>query len=223
MKKLLLYIVLCSLLTSCNENATKNEEDVVVIRLDENSEDVDVCDIPNFISDTKIVQLSSKVIIGEINQICSLDTFLYILDGTQRSVHVFSFSGKYISSISRLGHGPGEYISLRSIFVDENTSTVNLVSSSDMKLLTFDKTGKNLIKEKKFSKYFSFIQKIQNGYVGYIGSGSDPSNPNIFWIMDDDMNIKSQGVEKMRVWGNIIVEIFSQSQCMIINAISRQT
>ena len=67
-----------------------------------------------------LIQLETRpeCLVGEIDKIFFYKDRLYVLDRrVGKSVFVFDLKGKWISTIARTGHGPGEYINITNPFI----------------------------------------------------------------------------------------------------------
>ena len=62
----------------------------------------------------------------------------YIFINSKGAIYKFTISGDYMRPVGRLGRGPGEYISGGSIFVNEESQTVAVISAEKLYSYTFD-------------------------------------------------------------------------------------
>jgi hypothetical protein len=121
----------------------------------QNLEDYTTFNMSEFIDSILYVPLETtdKSIIGEITQLEYFDGKYFVLDGWQaQALFVFDSTGHYLWKISRIGGGPGEYISLSEFSIDYQSRHIHLLSLNPIKVMVFDFQN-NLITEKKLSFY----------------------------------------------------------------------
>ena len=96
--------------------------------------------ISEIITDIEYIRLETNdsCLIGYIGQVLCYGDKYYMLDQIAKSIYVFSDQGQYIGKISRTGQGPGEYIILYSIAIDEVGNMLYINDVAQKKILTFD-------------------------------------------------------------------------------------
>lgn len=192
-KRKIITFLLLVFLCAC----TRDGRDVQPIVFDMSKGNVRIQSL-DVIEKMQLVQLSSdSVKIGEVDKVLCRDTLLYVLDRyQQKCVYIFNTKGVYLNTISRMGHGSGEYVNLTDIFIDEEKQTLNLLSREDKKILVYDFLGMKLLKEYKLPKMFFNMVKIDGGYIGSVGNcPEDPHEPYNCWILDNDLRIKDKCVK----------------------------
>lgn len=105
------------------------------------------------------LETSKDVIFGEITQIEYCDGRYNIFDGIGKSIFIFDSKGKFLSKISNVGKGPGEYISIRGFSIDE--SQVYIHDDRRQRIFVYDSLGNYLYEDKTtliFTDFF-FINK----------------------------------------------------------------
>ena len=108
----LLTVVLSTLLYGCRESM---EAVVTEVKFDLNT--VKSIHDSGLITHVSLISLQqTEVTIGKISKIEVLDSLLYLLDESSKSVHIFTDAGRYVNTISGRGHGAGEYINIDDIF-----------------------------------------------------------------------------------------------------------
>jgi len=126
-----------------------------------------------YLDSCSFIQLETRpeCLIGEINKIFIHKERIYILDWkVTKSVFIFDMNGKCISTIARIGHGPGEYINITDIFIDPLHATLNLLATGNRKIMSFSLDGKTLLSETTYSYPILSMEASREGsYVGYIG------------------------------------------------------
>ena len=139
----LILVTLTSLLVGC-----LNEEAVETINVysEPVREEMNISQIAEEIS---LVQLQndSGNVIGRVHSVIIRDKYIYVLDISSHSVLVFNRDGSFVSKLDRRGNGPGEYLGLGPVIVDEDESFLELI--------TFSGEGFGVIKYKNIS--FDFV------------------------------------------------------------------
>lgn len=88
-------------------------------------------------------------LIGHINKIIPKNDRFYIHDDIAKCVFVFDKQGKFITKIGSVGRGPGEYIELNNIYMDNEQDY--LIFDCFHKYMIFDLKTNNLLSEKSYS------------------------------------------------------------------------
>lgn len=105
----------------------------------------------NVIKEVKFIPLETKedCLMGEIVKIISAKDKLYVLDRYNQKIFVFDKGGKYFQSIGRQGKGAGEYIKLNDFIVDNYNSQIQILSTDQRKVLSYDLQDGTFINEFK--------------------------------------------------------------------------
>jgi len=140
-----------------------------------------------------LIQLETRpeCLIGEINKVFIYKERLYIHDRkVTKSVFIFDLNGKWISTIARSGHGPGEYINITDMFIDPLYETLNLVAKANKKIMTFSLDGKELLSETTHSyPIMSMVASREGSYVGHTGTASLSKDANSTMICFKDHSL----------------------------------
>ena len=180
-------MLLGMLMTSCTETINL----ATTISFNPNAETRSVFDT-GLIKNVKLIRLESDgCVVGRIDKIVSNDSLLYIMDkSVTNEVYVFTKEGRFVSKISRYGHGKYEYSQLWDIFFDKNNNALCLLSRADQKIISFSPDGKKVIGECKLPKMFGHMVAMTNGYIGYMDNYSqNPNIPDNVWLMDKSFNL----------------------------------
>lgn len=175
----------CSL-SGCSRQIAEHDTirfgDVVV---NDNNMFDDIC------SSVRLIELKADdVVIGDIKRVFRHDAYLYIIDETAESVHIFLDDGRYINTVSKRGHARDEYIQLSDVFVDQKTDELKILSRADKKLLSFSVDGSLFKKTSTLPKTFCAMRQYGSKYAGYMGNYSeDMSEPYNVWLLDSELNI----------------------------------
>ncbi len=69
------------------------------------------------------------------------DEELLMVDGRMNIIYLFDLNGKRITTISRKGNGPGEYVYLTAVVSNQADSTIRVFDNGNQKLITYDQRG----------------------------------------------------------------------------------
>lgn len=147
MKRILNYLVFASLSLSisCNHLSNSAEADysnVTQIQYDEKAENV--IGIDQIVDRCTFVRLETDKsnLIGKIDQVLLCDTFIIVVDKRiAKSILVFNSNGKFLNRISRLGNGPGEYLLINHVAINDKKE-VCILDNIKGRITLFDITGR---------------------------------------------------------------------------------
>lgn len=122
-------------------------------------------------SDVRFIPLETtgESLMSVPQQVELMDSLIFVHD----SHHLFVFrdDGKFVSQIGRRGRGPGEYLGIRGFFIDLCDRTVNIISPTDLSILTYDFDGTYLHNEVLPAELYDW---------GYFGMSVDDNKVLIF-------------------------------------------
>jgi hypothetical protein len=128
--------------------------------------------------DTKISEIASSIeyikletkpecLIGNIARLYIFQNKFIIWDGKPKAtIFFFNSNGRYLFKIQRSGKGPGEYIGVQDMFVDEQNGNIVVYDASQAKIIMFSIDG-------------NFIKEIDNTLLPMAFSAKDDSS---FWF-----------------------------------------
>lgn len=98
----------------------------------------------DYFSHIELIPLETKtdVLIGSCAEIIHYQSSYYLFDSQQQSVYAFDDTGKFILQISKRGRGPGEYIVIRSIFINSFTNKIDILGLNFIH--SYDLSGKHV-------------------------------------------------------------------------------
>lgn len=134
-----------SLSISCNHLSNSAEADysnVTQIQYDEKAENFILID--QIVDRCSFVRLASEQssLIGKIDQLILCDSFIVVVDKRiAKSIFVFNHEGKFLNRISRLGNGPGEYLLINHVAINDNNQ-VCILDNIKARVTLFDISGK---------------------------------------------------------------------------------
>lgn len=193
MKKQILVelIIITIMFMGCKNNrndiASKSDN---IFEYDFNENVKNIHDI-DLISNVEILSLECSELIGNIDKIDKFDKRIFVMDRSkEKCIYIFNSNGKYINKISRFGNGPEEYLQLSDFFINEEDSTLNILTRIDKKLFKYDLDGKGLLSIIKMPKAFSSMAKTNYGYIAYSRDYiEDYKEPFNLWYLSDKYKI----------------------------------
>lgn len=150
---LILNVISCGNRKDSNLTTTTIELDnsnTININFDDinSSEDVKLSDI---IEDLEIIKLDNSTdALFKSDWAFFSDKYIVVRDGARdkRPAKIFDKNGRYIAPVGNIGRGPGEYLDVFDILVDETSNFIYLTQMSSRVVNQYDMRG-NLIKEIK--------------------------------------------------------------------------
>lgn len=194
---ILSFIVLISYTckTHCN-NEEYNEIDAISINLEETIDEIKTSQI---FSGIRIVQLETtpESLIGDFNKIIYSNDLLYVSTGS--SIVVFTSSGSFIKRFEARGKGPGEYISIYDILIDEYLEKIEILDANTQKVIVYDMFF-NFLYEYSIGRYaMNFAQCNDGSRIFHCGndiSGSKDSK--ILLFKDKRLEKKFLTIDRIR-------------------------
>ena len=135
--KVLIYILLIVLVTSCNKIIDISDKTLY--------SDLDhYQSIPTerLFSKIEIIPLETneQSLIQRISKVIEYNSYLYILDSRQKAILIFDKTGKFISKIHTVGRAPSEYSLLYDIAINTYSETLDALDPMG-KIITYDLNG----------------------------------------------------------------------------------
>lgn len=159
MRKVIFFLVLVFLLMENCNNPSRNASST--INPDLNGHFVKISEFVNEISLVPL-ETSSVCLIGEISKVMFSENRIYILDRVVSSVLIFDRSGKYITKIHQVGHGPNEYIN--AIDFDIVNDEIFLLDYTGRKVIQYDQQQKYL-RDFSIPFYASQLCVMSSGFL----------------------------------------------------------
>ena len=135
--KVLIYILLIVLITSCNKTIDISHK-ILYSDLDHYQS------IPTekLFSKIEIIPLETneQSLIQRISKVIEYNSYLYILDSRQKAILIFDKTGKFISKIHTVGRAPSEYSLLYDIAINTYSKTLDALDPMG-KIITYDLKG----------------------------------------------------------------------------------
>ena len=106
------------------------------------------------------------------------DNCIVFCDYKAKKIYTFSYDGKYLRKIGRMGHSASEYIRICDVCMNEDNSQVMVLD--DRGIVCYDINNGNFVERKKFlssapQNYMSFISLGKSDFLCYTNNGNDNS------------------------------------------------
>jgi hypothetical protein len=143
------YLIICfTVFFSCKDKKNRHttadipkSANTVTVSLDavNKSQAVNIADLVDSVRFIKL-ETTDESLIGEILHVIFHEGLYYVNDRISSSILVFDWTGKYKFKISNKGRGPGEYIEISRLLLDEKNRQILIydVHSRKMIYYTFD-------------------------------------------------------------------------------------
>ena len=151
---------------SCNNNKAQYKETIDFSQLEQKELIID-----NHFSVKKIVLLETTLEsqIVYISKVFSSEDKIIILDNFGKSILFFDANGKFISRISRIGRGPGEYIGLSDMMVNFENETICVLDGCDTRKMIYYSFSGDFLKEISIDMCADSFYRLNDGsYVFFV-------------------------------------------------------
>ena len=188
------YVVAIALLFTfgCADDSNNEAHEITKIKLD-NTSNInadfelnieDICDSVNYI----LLESNDSVLIGEISNIKESNNYYWIV--SNQKLYQFDKTGKFINQIGNKGQGPGEYVSLYNLQVNDLTNHVYIYDYFGRKLMQYDFEGKyvghiSLPEDLSFDSFHCYNNEL------YLSSMANSIMPGLMVTSFDDGKYKT--------------------------------
>ena len=130
------------------------------------------------------LQTIPESLLGEVNKIAISDSFIFVSDFEK--LMQFDRQGRFIRKVGSNGRGPGEYVHIFDITVDNKQEVVYILSTRTKDLLSFDFRG-NFIKSFKLQESsLEFIADTSNHLLFQMSNLGKPEGTKSYsWFLTD--------------------------------------
>lgn len=163
------FVLLMVLLLSCQQQERTNNNDAEIIQISK-KEIRDEIDVGKMVEEVRYVELETteESLIGNVSKVIAYKDKIYIKDRFVASkIYIFDATGRFITTVSRIGKGPGEYMNLDDIAVDTYRKELLVSDASSQKIIVFDLEGE-FLREFKIPYWVSGVFALQNHYLLYL-------------------------------------------------------
>ena len=201
------------LLGGCETRTVSNENTLVINPIDA-KDFINLSEIADSIKYIKL-QTENDDVIGRARVILIKKKFIYVQDMSQKVVFVFDKEGKFVSKLNKRGNGPGEYLFMGPIMVDDNEESLEFIDFSLRKVIKYSNISFELLETIPFPDlnfnssrkhegfYYLATQQLDN-FVGGVSTNAG------LIVVDDKSNVKTLFEKKIQT-GNSYYSINDES------------
>ncbi len=186
--KIFLFISLI-LIVSCGKksnNKVSVEEDKVGKRIEIKEHDISRVDYSSFLKMKSFTRLSNDVPVGNVQRAIIKNNKLYIADSQPKIICFDIESGEIEFEISKMGKGPGEFITVTDFLVNEETHVLMVYCSRRRKLIKYSTIDGKFIIEYSIDYAPLKIASIGSSTVFYNPYKLVPSNDYNYILLISD-------------------------------------
>lgn len=130
------------------------------------------------------LQTQSNYLLEKIDKIAVSDSFFFISDGN--TLTRFSKDGKFLNKIGSNGRGPGEYIYIYDICLDNQNQYIYILSAGITKVLVYDFNGNFLRSFKAPGNTTQFILSNDENLIFHMANVARPVPGSVYsWYITD--------------------------------------
>jgi len=161
---------MCMIIFSCTNIQKVDTDNIDYILVD--GEKLDTVIPYTFLIDklwTIQLETNDDILIKHCDRILAHDRKIIILDRDQQVVFIFNMKGHFLTKIDKQGKGPGEYISVEGMHIN-NDGLIVLHDAPNKKNLLFNTNGEYVDKSNTYVNIFNNQMELDNGdYAYYTG------------------------------------------------------
>ena len=129
LKKIIALFLLICPFYGCNNRHNRNASETEIIQIDpmEANEFIPLSEIADSIKCIQL-QVDSGDVMGRIREIIIKKKHIYAVDISSQAIFVFDKEGRFMAKLNKKGQGPGEYLRIGPVFIDEDESYIEFVN-----------------------------------------------------------------------------------------------
>lgn len=179
--------IFIAILISCGGSSNDEPVTAVEIKLSEEKQYLMDSVYLDTLQHIIFLETNQHSVIRNIDRVFIHDNQIVILDASQGNVLVYDLEGNYIRNIQRLGKGPGEYLQVVDMFIDETRNEMLLLCGRPYKILHLSFEGEFIRSTPIRRLYREFAMDSQNTYAYSLGDANATSADELFQV--DVLNI----------------------------------
>ena len=182
MKKFWLFVFSTAIILSCTNSGDDNDALVTISVDPAKGSSLNRSDLMNLVN---VIQLGSQ----EQNALGSVSRFRVINDYFLVSgfgLALYDQHGRFLNTIGNNGRGPGEYLSISGLAVDNNH--IKVLDRTQQKVLVFSPEGR-FVSEFSIDFFGQAMHELDDGFVIYSGNEANEKEMRLFWF-DPDFKIR---------------------------------
>lgn len=168
-------LLLLQLFVSCG-SSDKNQTNVDVIKINprEASEFVNLSEIVDSIEYITL-KTDKNNPMGHVVDLIVRDKYIYACTLQPNAIFVFDKKGQFVSKLDKEGRGPGEYLYIAGLFVDENEEYIEILD--DEAILKYKNIEFEFV-QKSTIPYVTFNSSARDGNTYYLTPQQNPNTVN---------------------------------------------
>ncbi|MFA5817447.1 MAG: 6-bladed beta-propeller [Bacteroidales bacterium] len=143
MRKFIFPLLFALILSGCRHRDSNSQESLFTIIPIKAGTSIDT-NLSEFASSIDYIRLETNpdCLVGSISRFVIFKDRIYMWDGRARAtIFCFDIHGKFIYKIQRSGKGPGEYIGVYDMYIDERKEQIVLYDASQAKIIRYSING----------------------------------------------------------------------------------
>jgi len=188
MKKFWLFVFSTSIFLSCTNSGDDNDALVTISVVPAKASSLNRSDLMNLVN---VIQLGNQ----EQNALGSVSRFRVMNDYFLVSgfgLALYDQHGRFLNTIGNNGRGPGEYLSISGLAVDNNH--IKVLDRTQQKVLVFSPEGR-FVSEFSIDFFGQAMHELDDGYVIYSGNEANEKEMRLFWF-DPDFKIRGTALAR---------------------------
>lgn len=158
-----IFLCSCKQRITIDEKSTSTKAKLIEVNVMEVNENIikkpsTILDVLEYIP----LETNKDIAIGEISKILFSNGKFILHDKLAKRIYIYSNDGNYLSKITSIGKGYGEFLNIDAFDFDKENNSILIFDNQLRKLLLFNLDG-NLITEKKFDISLQDITKLKEG------------------------------------------------------------
>lgn len=155
--------------------------------------------------DTLQLETDTACLIGRVAQLRVCDSGIFVVNDYPNALYRFDWDGHFVGQIGKQGRGPGEYLAIGSMDVDEWNKEVVVFDSENCCFLRYDYTGHFLGKSENDNLPYGDMACLNDSlYVlqNYFHTSGLAGNPELLFVRQDGSlvrtDIERRGMENKK-------------------------
>jgi hypothetical protein len=173
-------------------------QDVVKIVINPNKVQIGECKLNDLVESIEYIPLETndECLVGQIEIFDISEKYIVINCVKSESIYLFHRSGRFICKVGSRGNGPGEYLSLGGLFIDEKRSRILVIDGYKRKQINYNLKGK-FISDKSIEEKTSiglYMRMYKDNF--FINKLERRDNPFVHEIRDLNLQLITENIKK---------------------------
>lgn len=207
MKKFWLFVFSTAIILSCTNSGDDNDALVTISVDPAKGSSLNRSDLMNLVN---VIQLGSQ----EQNALGSVSRFRVMNDYFLVSgfgLALYDQHGRFLNTIGNNGRGPGEYLTISGLAVDNNH--IKVLDRTQQKVLVFSPKGR-FVSEFSLGFFGQAMHELDDGFVIYSGNETNEKEMRLFWF---DPDFKIRGTALARQAERAYLNVFDKTNFFSFN------